>query len=258
MLFLSVIALASAEVTFYAMGDVPYAEEEFARLSSQLVGTKGVAFAVHVGDIKRGSQPCTAGYYKRVATTLARSPVPLFITVGDNEWNDCDDPAAAWKLWEETFLSFHARFEPPFAVTTDSGRKESWAFEKDGVVFVGVSVVGGKMLDRKETKSRGEDNLSFVEARLEAHADARALVVIGHARPSSDNLTFFAGLSKVARGFGKPVLYLHGDGHDFEHEEHFRADNLVRVQVERGGKEDPLRVTVADDGSFKLERGTRY
>jgi hypothetical protein len=60
-----------------------------------------------------------------------------------------------------------------------------------------------------------------------------------------------------ARGhaFGKPVLYMHGDGHDWEVDPAFFGEsNMLRVQVERGTlSHPPVQVTVTSAGQFQFD-----
>ena len=83
----------NSTVTFYAMGDVPYAPEEDQLLPKQIADlpTDG-RFLIHVGDIKNGATPCDEAIYIKVASMLAKSKLPTFIIPGDNEWNDCENP----------------------------------------------------------------------------------------------------------------------------------------------------------------------
>ena len=66
--------LASKQVVFYAMGDVPYVAAEDALLPRQIAAIPADAqFLVHLGDIKDGSTPCEEPVYRKVAGMLAKS-----------------------------------------------------------------------------------------------------------------------------------------------------------------------------------------
>ena len=58
---------------------------------------------------------------------------------------------------------------------------------------------------------------------------------------------FFDPFVAIVRAFEKPVLYLHGDGHNYQVESPWRAPNLVRAQVDSVVKNPPLLVTVSTD-----------
>ena len=72
----SLIGEQSSEVTFYAMGDVPYAPNEDRLLPKQIenLPTDG-RFLIHLGDIKNGASPCSnAASIYSVSSGLLDSP----------------------------------------------------------------------------------------------------------------------------------------------------------------------------------------
>lgn len=67
-------------------------------------------FIVHVGDIKAGWTDCNAEKYSDVAEIFAHESNQLhydtrdvFFAIGDNDWNDCDDPDSALSYWMNAF-----------------------------------------------------------------------------------------------------------------------------------------------------------
>jgi hypothetical protein len=80
---------------FMAIGDLPYTLPAdfaaFERLITRINAIKP-AFTVHVGDIKRGSTPCSDGHFARILAMFGRFDGPLIYTPGDNEWTDCHRP----------------------------------------------------------------------------------------------------------------------------------------------------------------------
>jgi hypothetical protein len=52
----------------------------------------GLAFSVHLGDIKSGSSRCDNAVYGQFKNYLNSLRAPAFYTPGDNEWTDCDRP----------------------------------------------------------------------------------------------------------------------------------------------------------------------
>jgi hypothetical protein len=248
-------------VVFMAMGDVPYLPTEFITLPKQLEALpKDAAFVIHVGDIKTSVVPCSDALYKSVAGILAKSPLPLFIIPGDNEWNDCADPDAAWKLWEKHFLRFDQRWTHGFAVARQEEREENFAFVHNEVLFVGLNLVGGKVHDAAEWKRRHAQNLDWTRHCLQTHGPkVKCMVLFGHCLPAKNHDDYFDGLVEEARKFAKPILYLHGDGHAWLHDRPFAAKNILRVQVEMGGVAPPIKVTVTDDPKepFVIDRRKR-
>lgn len=62
-------------------------------------------------------------------------------------------------------------------------------------------------------------------------------------------LTFFSGFEDFITGDEKlneiPILYLHGDGHEWEVEEDYRdMENFYRIQVDNGNDAPPIRVRI--------------
>ena len=245
-------------VSFCAMGDVPYLpyEDELLPLQIEDLPTD-VSFAVHVGDIKAGGSPCDAAVYQKVAAMLAKSTVPMFVLPGDNEWNDCSDPTAAWALWVKHLNRFDRRWKPPFAVERGPNHEENFAFVRNGVLFIGVNVVGGKVHNADEWKQRHSNCASWVKENFAKHGDdVSSTVLFGHATPSPTQSDFFNELNSLALEFEKPILYLHGDGHVWVKNRPFEAKNILRVQVDQGRLGPPVRISVSEDPNepFQFDR----
>ncbi|MBI1310861.1 hypothetical protein GC176_06095 [bacterium] len=241
----------SGTVTFYAMGDVPYAPEEDRLLPEQIAAIAADAeFVIHVGDIKRGAPPCDEAVYRKVAGMLRKSVAPVFIIPGDNEWNDCTSPDDAWKFWTQHFMRFDEQWNHTFKVARQPERNENFAFVRRQVLFIGLNIVGGRVHDAAEWKTRLTADLDWVKQTLSRHgADVTSLVIFGHANPAMTHTAFFEPLNDVARSFQKPILYLHGDGHKWILDRPFAARNILRVQVDQGGIAPPVKVTVRNSGN---------
>ena len=235
-------------IVFSAMGDIPYTAEEYPVLQQQIAELpKESVFAVHVGDIKTGQVPCTESIYQDVAAILAKSPCPLFIVPGDNEWNDCANPDAAWTLWTKHFKRFDEKWKHGFTIKRQDNRDENFAFVRSEVLFIGINIVGGRVHDADEWKRRHAENLEWTRRNLEQYRDSiRSAIIFGHAFPLRVHDDYFKGLNKVAADFRKPVLYLHGDGHRWIRDRPFDAQNILRIQVDQGRIAPPIKVTVTD------------
>ena len=245
-------------VTFSAMGDVPYAPREDVLLRRQIselpVDTE---FVIHVGDIKTGTTPCDEAVYNKVSGMLSQSAAPVFIIPGDNEWNDCMQPAQAWELWDKYFMRFERRWRHQLPVFRQLEREENFSFVKGGVLFLGLNIVGGRVHDTAEWKQRHADGLDWVQRNLRhSGAHVSSVVIFGHALPAEKHNDFFGPFNTEARRFKKPILYLHGDGHRWILDHPFEAKNILRVQVDQGGAAPPLQVTVTDHETepFQFDR----
>lgn len=248
---------AAEPLMFSVMGDVPYTAGEDVLLARQLAELPAeAAFVVHLGDIKSGGSPCDEAVFVKVAGLLARSPRPLFIVPGDNEWNDCLQPENAWALWQRHFLKFDERWRHGLRVARQLSRGENFAFVHSDALFVGVNLVGGKVHNDAEWKARHAANLDWLKQQLAAHGSATHLVLFSHAKPIAVHADFITGFERLAGDFARPVLYLHGDGHQWIHDRPFAAKNVLRVQVDSGGLAPPISVTLSNDAQspFQLDR----
>lgn len=249
---------AKSLVVFVAMGDVPYAPAEDVLLPQQIADfPQDAEFAIHLGDIKTGATACSEDVYVKVAGMLGKSRVPLFIIPGDNEYNDCLNPAEGWKFWNKHFLRFEQRWPHTLRVFRQLEREENFAFPHGGVLFVGLNLVGGRVHDKAEWKRRHAEDLDWLRRNIQTFGDASSsLVVFGHALPTPLHDDFFRPFIEEAGRFDKPVLYLHGDGHRWIHDRPFSAKNILRVQVDQGGIAPPIKVTVNDSATepFVIDR----
>ena len=245
-------------VTFYAMGDVPYQPAEDVLLPRQIAELPGDAeFVVHVGDIKGGQAPCDEAVYNKVFGMLSQSKAPVFIIPGDNEWNDCPNPAQAWTYWDKYFMRFDRRWNHQLPVFRQLEHEENFSFVKDNVLFIGLNIVGGLVHDPAEWKQRHADNLEWVRRNLRrSGGKVGSLVIFGHAKPIENHNDFFGPFAKLAQEFGKPILYLQGDGHRWIHDRPFKATNILRVQVDQGGIAPPVKITITNHETtpFQFDR----
>jgi hypothetical protein len=201
-----------------------------------------------VGDIKAGSEPCLESTYVAVADILKQSEVPAFLVPGDNEWVDCSDPDQAWAWWEEHLLGLEQSFCGTPPLESQAARPENFAFLLDGVLFIGLNHVSGS------PSSVTQASAAWVDDQFAAHGGSvRAAVLMAQKEPGGP---LFDVVVSNGRSFGKPVLYIHGNGHSWKFDEGFFGEpNLLRVQVDRGTLDSPpVQVTVTASGDFAFER----
>jgi chitodextrinase len=250
-------ALAQGQpITFSVIGDIPYdgKEDLFLEYVDDHNRKSSSRLFFHVGDIKSQSDACPEFHYEQTFDILTRLAVPSFIVPGDNEWNDCADPDAAWALWETWFTDFEQNFCGPPAVEAQAVRHENFAFVRNGVLFVGLNLVGGSSPDRDERDERLQDDADWVEVQFTSKASqVRAAVLLAHAERSGSRDLFFDQFDASAAAFGKPVLFIHGDTHDWAYNTGWGAPNVSRISIERN--DPPLEVTVSLLASpFSFER----
>jgi hypothetical protein len=239
-------AVTAPTVAFYAMGDVPYAPEEDLLLPKQIANLPADGrFLIHVGDIKNGTTPCDESIYTKVAAMLGKSKLPTFIIPGDNEWNDCENPAQGWKYWQKHFNNFDTKWKYDFVVSRQKVRNENFTFRLDGVLFIGINLVGGRVHDAMEWKTRHAQNITWIESTLKSnHEKFHAIVLFGHAHPMINHNDFFTPLLPIVKTTNVPLLYLHGDGHKWIQDKPLGTDLITRVQVDQGGIAPPVKITV--------------
>jgi hypothetical protein len=238
---------------FTVIGDVPYNDGERAGLIDLIDAHNARAtsdFVVHVGDIKPGSEPCNQPVYEDVSGILKRFEIPTFIVLGDNEYNDCDTPSEALDLWNAYFLHFNKNWEFPVEIEYQEERPENFAWVRNGVLFLGLNLVGSSVHDQAEWNDRLADDAEWVEKQLNVQDDkVAATVLFWHANVTEvgpEKFESFTNRFKSAAGaFGKPVLYMQGDGHFWFKNRPWPEQNILRVQVEAGVH--AVQVTVDPD-----------
>lgn len=240
------------------MGDVPRSEAEKIILQQQIRQhnqQSPAQFVFHVGDIKSGSTPCDEDNYALVADYLKKLMVPVFIVPGDNEWNDCEDPGQAWKYWEQYFMAFDQNWVVPFEVQRQTGYPVNSAFVQQDVLFVALNLVGGRIHDQAEWDVMQQNAVDWIEQQLHRKRLLVA-VIIAQANPDEKHQLFMDQFLRLVENFMRPVLFIHGDGHLWLHDDPWQVPNLIRVQVDKGGIADPLQVTISGNKTktFKFER----
>lgn len=92
-----VVFLREKPVSFVAIGDMPYSDQENAMLSSpegsiyRAIRKIAPPVLVHLGDLKGGGEACTDELLiSRRDQMAALNPGRVVYTPGDNDWTDCD------------------------------------------------------------------------------------------------------------------------------------------------------------------------
>lgn len=262
------VATACAErFDFAAFGDTPYFSFEEPVLVGQIqdMNQKDLAFVIHIGDIKSGSDRCADFIYESRLAWFNESKHPFILIPGDNDWTDCGrssngayDPLERLTFFRRTFYKDASSLgQRRLTLKRQSSRaefsdyRENMRWRHGGVVFATVHVVGGNNNENSsEFVLRNRANIawlkeSFATARRE---HASAMVVALHADPLfeiSARDPRRTGLSEVmdhflgeTRAFAKPVLLIHGDSHRFRFDQSLRARgvspslrNLTRLEV---------------------------
>jgi Calcineurin-like phosphoesterase len=259
------VAAASTTInitTFYAIGDVPYTSTEATQLDFQMTHDipSDAEFLIHVGDIRmaKPGKVCQLSKFQAVAAMLKKSPVPVFIIKGDNEYNDCPNLSDAVEFWKSTFGSFETNWAPKFTVKRQSGRPENFSFQYKGVLYIGLNLVGGSVQSETEWSERLSSEFAWTRKKIRKYNLANAgttgrVVIFGHADPTSDHDGFFIPFTQFIKDELKntiPILYLNGDSHFFLDEPNFFGQSSFRrIMVTGGSLELPLKVQVKSTGA---------
>lgn len=262
---LSFAGAAAGPVRFFAIGDIPYTDGERLAMEALLAQelTRHPPFLVHVGDIKRGSAPCTDAALRRIADLFRGLPVPVVYTPGDNEWTDCDRPAAGGFEPVERLATLRRLFYADPAVLRlqalgarheDGGFPENYTFLHRGVLFATVHLVGlhnnlraknkSAMAEHAARSAANRRHLARAVAAANA-AQASALVLMFQANPGLEKTPtprgfgpFRQDLEQLLRDYPGPVLVIHGDTHSFKFDHPLRnprtgepEPRLTRLEV---------------------------
>jgi hypothetical protein len=239
----------------YATGDVPYSAVEAVGLTVQMQAVPSDAeLVLHVGDIRRSTTtPCLASEYESVQGILNQSTAPLLVIVGDNEWNDCTNTDEAYSFFHQYFAQFEKQWSSLEAlVVRDPVYPEVFSLVQEGVLILGLNLVGGRVHNSTEWQNRLTYQANQVQERILDYwaetGDAAKVIVTGHADPRTRHAGFFTPFQNfVANTLNNrvPILYLNGDSHVYKYEPTFlNQSSLLRVMVRGGTVEAPIRIQV--------------
>jgi len=285
-----VTAVRAEPIIFSAMGCGPYTlpDRPAAAFYIKQENREHISeFMVHLGDVfkmpvvkrtatdadnpekKAAQQPMdqmpTEADYRYTAdllTTITSNTIPTWIVVGDNEWNDLENPEQGLKWWHKYYFKFEERFQPSWKTERQAERPENFAFVRKGVAFIGINLVGGRVHDAAEWAVRLPQDAAWIKTVLTrpSMSDARAAVVFCQANPFSIKTgegkdkfaSFLVPFRQTAADWKKPILFLHSDGHVWIDDQPWPEKNIRRIQVDKWDIKYPtLQITVADTGDAK-------
>ncbi len=258
-----------SEFHFALLGDVPYStadEERFLDMLKDINADRTLAFVVHDGDFKDGHSLCTDELFRRRLDQFQGMEHPLVFIFGDNEWTDCRreeagryDPLERLDKLRELFASGRESLGKrtlPLSRQSDDPRyrkfRENVRWSYGDVLFVGLNIPGSynNVAQKQEYKERNTANGAWLKEsfRSAATSGARGVMVIIHANPNFHSpdtsrkrnpyRPFLSALEREVRAFGKPVVLVHGDTHEFRIDKPLRdsktgqpIDNLTRVET---------------------------
>lgn len=245
-------APVAADLRVIAMGDMPYgAPAKTYPLFEALIGKINDAkpdLVIHVGDIRGGRTTCEDAILDQQRVYMDQITAPVIYTPGDNEWTDChrnslgdfkpmerlvhlrqtffDDPGLS--LGAAPVKVFHQGHE---------GFPENTRLRMNDVLIFTLHVVGSDDGESREGgvskadhKARRRANMAWLSESFAQAEGAKAVIVAMHADMfrgagfRKKKQTWKGGgpyeqigeaLADAADAFGKPVLLIYGDGHDY-------------------------------------------
>ena len=258
------------------------------------INALGLPFAIHVGDFKDGLAACSDDEYERQYRHFQRFAKALIYTPGDNDWLDCqrqgDDSLERLQALRQRFfagprslgrqplvLQRQGDLMPAYSRYVENQR---WVHQ--GVVFVTFHTVGpdngmqAAQADvRAEAQARELANAAWIREAftLASQLPARALVLATQAETLGPLLPHTPGLPRaalvkdsfaismrqtllpLAEAADYPVLFIHGDFHNYVVDQPFRNPRgelirkLWRLQVFGEPRLHAVRVRIQPSGS---------
>ena len=150
-----------------------------------------------------------------------------------------------------------------FNIRRQNARPENFAITWQRVLFISIHSLwwSGKIKNKAHWSRIENDNVDWTRTQLATFAHTGlvdAVVVLGHAFPVPTLYPkYFDFISDEAEKLpNMPFLYLQGNSHRFAQDTPFRAKNILRTVIDRGGIADPLLVTVDTslDNPFVVQR----
>ncbi len=278
-------AAAQVPFSFGVFGDTPYHALESLAAAQLLrdMDREGMAFVVHVGDVKRAAEPCSDELFRERRELLDASPRPLVFVPGDNEWTDCHvraagahDPLHRLDALRALFFGGDeslGRARIRLARQSEDARfrpyRENTRWIAGGIVFAAFNVPGSNNNLGRNAKMDAEHaermtaNFAWLAQAVEIvrQPAMRGLVVFAHGDPRFGTVAGGDGyegwrqaLRLQAAALGKPMLLVHGDGHTYRIDQPLtdpltfdKLPNFTRVEVFGSPIVNWVRVDVRPD-----------
>lgn len=227
-------------------------------------------FSIHVGDFKSGSTECSDQEFSEQFKHFSMFEAGVVFTPGDNDWTDCyrrsngsyDPLERLAKLRQDFYKPHESLGLKPFSLvslpTTDSKHAlyvENQRWVVDQVLFVTLHIVGSnnnfETRDSSATHeffARDAANIAWIREAftLAEKNQYRAIVFAFQAnvfisRSMWEDFPAWSGfrnsvgqtLLPLAKEWNKPILIIHGDGHQFHFDQPFKIKGKVISNINR-------------------------
>ena len=289
----TVPGIAATAFTFAAFGDTPYSAEEESQFLPLLasMNREPLAFAIHVGDFKSGSSPCSDETYLQRREWFALSHHPLIFVPGDNDWTDCwrsfgarrDPLERLTRLRELFFPDDQSLGQQTLTLTrqgTAPGRQRypehaRWIYRR--VVFATLNLPGGdnnRSRMPEEAREREAAVIAWIHEAFRVARDEKlpGVVLAMQANPwrrsGEARQAFLPVLQAIAiesMRYAGAVLIVNGDTHRHRFDQPLTdaagkpVRNVQRLEVYGSPTVNWVRVTVTEDGGrirYAISPGT--
>ncbi|MEX0299656.1 MAG: hypothetical protein AB3N28_11350 [Kordiimonas sp.] len=249
--------------SFIVVADTAYQVPQDYDVYDKLIETMNVeapAFTIHLGDVFSGATDCGEKHISRVVRDFKKYAHPVVYTPGDNEWTDCHRPEAGGYEPTERLENIRKLFFAKPAVLGKGSLQfkrqgnlggfmaENIQWQHDDVLFATAHIVGSNngLSDVVEYSARNKANLRWIEEvfKQATKVKSEAIVLAYHANMFAKPETpdgfgeLRALIGRLGEQFGKPVLLVHGDHHQFEIDRPYLPKlqkgpgaNIVRLQT---------------------------
>ena len=247
-------------VIFYVVADSPYYPADARRLRKQMQTMPSDAeFVLHLGDIRSAATGarCVPSDYNKVANILKQSFAPVFLVLGDNDWNDCPNPAQGLKYWNRNFLNLWDRFwTPRFNVAHMQAYPQNYYWVWKGTLFVGLDLPGSDYIFDLQTwneqlAAEGNWTIEIIrEYRVQMNNQGLVgqVVLFAQANPTQWHQPFFKPLVNFIQKELKnqmPILYMNGDTHVWNYTPNFMGQkSFLRINLTGETINPPLKMMI--------------
>ena len=176
--------------------------------------------------------------------------------MGDNEHNDCPNPQQGWSYWHQELQGLESYWGDDFEwVLTDiqrfASRPETFYFVRKGALFIGLNIVGGRILNQSEWTRRLAEQATWTINLMRNHG--LPTVIFAHANPLDKHNDYFTPLTAfIQNEWDLPLVYLNGDKHQWMFNSSFYGqNNWYRVMLQGGTTDPPLKCHVNTSSSMQ-------
>ena len=174
----------------------------------------------------------------------------MLIVPGDNCYYDCANWDQGFEWWTDYLLGLEQNWDTIYNVRKQPTRPENFALTRHRVLFIGIhTLFSRKIKDQAHWNRIENDNINWSKTQIKNFAHTGlvdAVVFLAHSYPRKELYPkYWNYLSDEAESLpDMPFLFLQGDAHRFRQDTPFRAKNILRTVIDRGGIADPVLITV--------------